>query len=522
MDNNKITIFSVNIENNDYLNDTKQQICIDSWKKLKVNIENQGYKCEIKIFQPDDIEVIKYKEECNFYISHTKSLSRVSDGFRMYILSRYKNYLWLDTDVYCNDNIIFTNKTVFTNDWWYIYNGEELKIFDCLYNSFYKNAENIYNLHPEWISDWMDSDIFKMYVHVSTNLQILENLKNDLSIIHFAPLFNRLNLKFNLIWNQYDNINEIQIKRTSQMEKHSVIDQIFKFPRNESLENILLKEKVNINLFKHSYTLFNNIINENNTKYLIDSLEVEITDKCNLNCVGCNHLSCLTKNETVYNINKFENDLQQINKLFLLRRLLIIGGEPTLNPNLTDYIKLAFLYLPNTQIELWTNGTKKDKLIELEELFPSLKIRCAGYGVVEDYKSGKLGKNHTTENSLKPWWKLNFNLKGNSDPFLARSSCMEQKCFLLHEGNIYICPILKNINKLENTFNVKFNLKEDERCINIYTNTSKNIILFLHNCNHSGCRYCNEKRVYRNWQLSKITEEPLMEDYFDMSTVEVI
>jgi hypothetical protein len=44
----------------------------------------------------------------------------------------------------------------------------------------------------------------------------------------------------------------------------------------------------------------------------------------------------------------------------------------------------------------------KDKLIELESLFPKLKIRCAGYGVVQDYKTGKFGKNHAEENSLKP------------------------------------------------------------------------------------------------------------------------
>lgn len=111
--------------------------------------------------------------------------------------------------------------------------------------------------------------------------------------------------------------------------------------------------------------------NENNTKN--KELLLEISYKCNLNCIHCSSINC----KGVIGIRDLPNYLYNIKEqryyLDEIDVVRISGGEPTLVPNLIDYIN--FFYDRNVKVILQTNGTNKvdsKTLDKLDEIWISL------------------------------------------------------------------------------------------------------------------------------------------------------
>ncbi len=86
--------------------------------------------------------------------------------------------------------------------------------------------------------------------------------------------------------------------------------------------------------------------------------EVNIADHCNLNCQCCNHFSPLAE-ETLLDIGVYQRDLRRIRELTAgdVGKIWLIGGEPLLHPQVTDFMYVARELFPNTHITLNTNGT---------------------------------------------------------------------------------------------------------------------------------------------------------------------
>lgn len=134
---NKITLFTVNIENNQKIERPLHQLCIMSWERLKSHFESLGYSCEIKIYSYNDAEVLQYKDECRFFVANERDLSKISDGFRVYILSKNKNYIWLDWDLYVPDRpLTVQNEFYLPENFVYISNVGELNTFKGIYEGY--------------------------------------------------------------------------------------------------------------------------------------------------------------------------------------------------------------------------------------------------------------------------------------------------------------------------------------------------------------------------------------------------
>ena len=88
-------------------------------------------------------------------------------------------------------------------------------------------------------------------------------------------------------------------------------------------------------------------------------IAVYINQNCNLNCNSCIRCAPLYDHEE-YPLDIFERDLKQIYKLFKNSLLTIDGGEPLLNKNLLEYLKIGKKYC--TQVEIITNGILIPKL----------------------------------------------------------------------------------------------------------------------------------------------------------------
>ena len=98
-------------------------------------------------------------------------------------------------------------------------------------------------------------------------------------------------------------------------------------------------------------------------RYDFFNFEINIVDHCNLNCQCCDHYSPLVQEKIFLSLDVFERDLRRIKELFDVydKKDIVhiqLTGEPTLHPQLPQFIKLARKYFPSSHIGLVTNAIK--------------------------------------------------------------------------------------------------------------------------------------------------------------------
>ena len=81
---------------------------------------------------------------------------------------------------------------------------------------------------------------------------------------------------------------------------------------------------------------------------------IEITQSCNLKCLHCYEGSSHKVSSNALTLDEWRNIIDQLGQQEI-SRLIIIGGEPCLNPNIVPIINHATKY--PADITLFTNGT---------------------------------------------------------------------------------------------------------------------------------------------------------------------
>ena len=100
--------------------------------------------------------------------------------------------------------------------------------------------------------------------------------------------------------------------------------------------------------------------------------ELDITRRCNLQCPGCNRLcGVIQDNNSDITLEETKNIINEINQLTGIyhKRFVIIGGEPTLNPECYDICKYVKENLKNVKkIEFSTNHSNPKLCKEIAKL----------------------------------------------------------------------------------------------------------------------------------------------------------
>lgn len=87
-------------------------------------------------------------------------------------------------------------------------------------------------------------------------------------------------------------------------------------------------------------------------------IQYHIADHCNLNCVSCSHFSSLVKEETFISSDEVKADLLALKEVVKhVERIDILGGEPFLNKDWKEFIKITRSVYPFSEITIITNGT---------------------------------------------------------------------------------------------------------------------------------------------------------------------
>jgi hypothetical protein len=105
----------------------------------------------------------------------------------------------------------------------------------------------------------------------------------------------------------------------------------------------------------------------------IDSLEIHAAHICNLFCESCSHFSN-SKHKGFISLIQAEDWISIWSKKINPKKFRIVGGEPTLNPNLIDFIKICRKYFTNSTIDLVTNGFFLHKHPDLPKILSDLNI----------------------------------------------------------------------------------------------------------------------------------------------------
>lgn len=198
---------------------------------------------------------------------------------------------------------------------------------------------------------------------------------------------------------------------------------------------------------------------ENLNTCIMPSLEMHVVDFCNLNCRGCTHFSPIFDKK----IPIYEERIQDIKKIADLYNKVIIfsllGGEPLLNPELEKYIVLAREILPNSEIQLVTNGVL---LLNISEKLLNIVRKNNITIVISEYKPThmiineicKKLENFQVDYSIRTYnKKQKFNLPLSVSPNSKyRKKCLSPECISICDGKIAKCPTLMYIND----FNKKF------------------------------------------------------------------
>lgn len=241
------------------------------------------------------------------------------------------------------------------------------------------------------------------------------------------------------------------------------------------------------------------------------SLEIQVVDHCNLNCAGCNHFSPLAEPWYI-DIEDFRNQIIMANKKIPnIRLFMIVGGEPTLHPQLFELCKIAREVFPKekTQLKVLSNGLDmRDALKHKEEyLDMDVMFDITTYGKYTNHKTVKycedygIAFNHQARMFMRQQL---VNEKGDTDPISGyyQHCPHEIPCFTLKNYKIYICPFSAHLDIYRKKYNVNIpEEKNDYLCLE-----DINSLDDLHNFIFSPkniCKYCDSEYSEASWLWHK-------------------
>ncbi len=235
----------------------------------------------------------------------------------------------------------------------------------------------------------------------------------------------------------------------------------------------------------------------------LSGLEYDVVTHCNLNCKGCCHFSPIAEPESG-DPAAFQTDLARAHELIdEIGEIRLVGGEPLLCDNLTEYIEAAHTIFPDAKINVFTNGIrlgaindelkdcmKKNGAVFSVSLYPPVtgyvrgmvkKLEAEGIGFERDY--------------IMPYFSAWINPAGDSDPEAAAASCIIPFCYAIGQGRIYRCSTENKIKIYEKHYQTGTLFPEGGLDLYDPSLTASKLAAYLLSPAQM-CRFCGRERVF--------------------------
>lgn len=178
-------------------------------------------------------------------------------------------------------------------------------------------------------------------------------------------------------------------------------------------------------------------------------IEMHLVDHCNLNCVSCNHFSPLAKPWFITK-ESLQNSLTLVKEnIPNVKNLILLGGEPTLHPELLELCKIARNIMPkDVEICVMSNGKNLTQVLQDAEQYKNLKV----YFSICDYPT------HTNKSQVQEAIDKGIASYVNTRLLMCSSLVNEQDhiedpianfyncshhmlpCFTVEEDKLFVCP----------------------------------------------------------------------------------
>jgi organic radical activating enzyme len=252
-------------------------------------------------------------------------------------------------------------------------------------------------------------------------------------------------------------------------------------------------------------------------KRTILRFETDITDHCNLNCVGCNHFSPIAEEKYV-DVDVIQKDFARLSELThrKIENIDLMGGEPLLHPRITDILDIARKNFDG-RINIVTNGVLLPKM---HDAFwqscraNTINVKVTSYPIKLDHEAiQRTAKKHGVHLQLRKqvsnvhtWCRLPKDMHGKQNIKTNFTLCLVANfCIFLKDGKLSTCCLPLIAERFNTYFKQNVFISDVQDYIDIYK--AKNIDeIFDFLCKPMPfCRYCKIKQweVGTAWRVSK-------------------
>lgn len=247
-------------------------------------------------------------------------------------------------------------------------------------------------------------------------------------------------------------------------------------------------------------------------------LELPIVKHCNLNCRYCSHLANI-EDKYLMPTNKFEQDLLRLSQLFSnITEMRLLGGEPLLHPQISEFVKISKKIFPKTDLKIATNGllipsinndileaiARHDVCFDISLYPPTQRIEQIIRSKLYEY-----GIRFCISEPINKFQKRLLATPA-SDIKKAWDECRTKNCFVLCEGKISFCYAPQLAEMAKEKFGYNFEI--GDAIVDIYEKkwTGNSLLKFIQRP-HACCAHCGEPEIL-NWALTD--SKPDLSDWF--------
>jgi len=215
--------------------------------------------------------------------------------------------------------------------------------------------------------------------------------------------------------------------------------------------------------------------------------DIHITDHCNLNCRGCGHFSNLC-DPSFLDLDAFRSDMAAMAAKLRVEQIYLLGGEPLLHPQVSEFIREARKHFPETRIYVVTNGSLVMR--QDDEFWQALAdtrtiLMCDAYPIglpvdAVNSKGEEMGVviEWTDERGL--FFKVPLDLTGSQDPSDSYRRCSGiNNCPMYKDGRLYPCAYTSYIEVFKERFGIDGLEATDTDSISVLEHCTSELIEFI-------------------------------------------
>jgi hypothetical protein len=246
----------------------------------------------------------------------------------------------------------------------------------------------------------------------------------------------------------------------------------------------------------------------------LDSIDVCVAEHCNLGCYSCNHFSQLAEPEFA-DLAATERGLKRLSDLSGggIPTIYLVGGEPLLNPDLPEFMRIARECFPQSRVQIITNGllllaqkdvfwesVKEYGIVMTPTKYPGIdwekiEYRARSFGYEFDYFD-------FSGNTEKTSRKFSLDLSGSQNIKKSFKHCCMAACTIgLQNGRLATCSFVFNMRHFNRYFNKNIPVTDADSIDIFKAKTMQEIVDFL-NRPIPLCRFCKSigEEIIGGWR----------------------